>query len=118
MSAYHNPALTQLVKAHLRIAPETTAMDEEVNGLIAAALADMTLRGVDAATACPETAVTAGDMKPLAVRAVVYYCKANFGIAPDPNESAQYWTRYDGLTQGMSHTAAYRSAPAVDGAAG
>ena len=105
MSAYSNAALTAFVKKHLRVTAET--MDEEVNGLIASALEDMKMRGIDADASCPETARTVGDMKPLAVRAVVYYCKANFGVAIDKDESAQFWARYDGLTQSMSHTREY-----------
>jgi hypothetical protein len=109
MSAYSNAALTAFVKKHLRVTAET--MDEEVNGLIASALEDMKMRGIDADASCPETARTVGDMKPLAVRAVVYYCKANFGIAVDTNESGQYLARYEGLTQSMSHAGEYRLAP-------
>lgn len=114
MSAYNNPALLELVKTHLRISADTTIMDDEINGLIASALADMKMRGIDADAACPEAAATVGDMKPLAVRAVVYYGKANFGIAIDQSESAQYWTRYDGLTQSMSHSSEYRLTPVID----
>lgn len=112
MSEYERPVLLAFLKPHLRISAATTAMDDEINGLIAAALADMEMRGIDAQAACPAGAVTVGEMKPLAVRAVTYYAKANFGIAVDAAESAAYNLRYDGLTQAMSHSAKYRAAPA------
>jgi hypothetical protein len=113
MSAYQNDALTEFVKKHLRLTGDT--MDDEVKGLIAAALDDMNMRGIDVDASFPETAAEIGDLKPLAVRAVVYYCKANFGIAVDTAESAQYATRYDGLTQCMSCADEYRIAPAAVG---
>lgn len=111
MSAYEHPVLLPFMKTHLRIGADTTILDDEVNGLIAAALADMQMRGIDTQAAFPAAATTVGDMKPLAVRAAVYYCKANFGTLPDAAEADAYNQRYEGLTQAMSHSDEYRAAP-------
>ena len=115
MSAYKNPALLACVKQKLRISDDTDIMDDEVNGLIAAALCDMRMRGIDAEAACPVTATATGDMKPLAVMAVVIYCKANFGVSGETGERAQYWERYEGLTQSMSQSGEYRPAAGQEG---
>ncbi len=110
--SYENTALATIVKKHLRITTDT--MDDEVAGLIATALDDMKMRGIDTDTLFPGTDQMVSDMSALAVRAVVYYCKANFGIAVDTRESDQYMTRYDGLTQSMSLCADYRIAPVIE----
>ena len=65
--------MLEKVRLALRIA--TDAFDDEINGLIAAARSDLTLAGVR----LPE-----GD-DPLITRAVVTYCKMNFG-EPDKIE--------------------------------
>ena len=104
-------ALLPKAKTHLRIS--TAALDDEVKGLIEAALADMTMRGIDAARLCPETA-TASDMEPLAVRAVMLYCKAHFGVAGDAGERSQYMACYESLTQSMAMTPEYIAGGGVD----
>lgn len=97
-------SLLELVKKHLRITSDV--MDDEVSALISAALCDMKMRGIDTGKVCPKRA-TASGMNPLAVRAVIFYCKANFGVAGSVSESEQYQSRYDGLTQCMSHSGEY-----------
>lgn len=64
--------MLEKVKLALRIS--TTAFDDEISDLIKAAEADLEVAGV--------TAIKEDD--PLIVRAVITYCKANFG------ESDQY----------------------------
>ena len=59
------------VKNALRIT--TNAFDDELNGLISAALRDLSIAGI--AGCVPTTADT------LIVRAVITYCKAHFGQA-------------------------------------
>lgn len=113
MSAYENAALLALVKKQLRLTAAT--MDDEVKDLIAAAIDDMKMRGVDADALCPAAAAAVSDMNPLAVRAVVYYCKTNFGIAISPDENERYWERYEGLTQSMSLAKGYRQTAAEGG---
>lgn len=70
------------VKLALRI--KTTAFDDEINDLIAAALADLGIAGV----------VNGKDKEadPLIIRAVVTYCRANFG---EPDDFERLKTSYD-----------------------
>lgn len=63
--------MLEKVKLALRI--KTTAFDEEIQDLIAAALADLGIAGVIA----PED-------DPLITRAVITYCKLNFGEPDNP----------------------------------
>ena len=63
--------MLEKVKLALRI--KTTAFDEEIQGLIVAALADLGVGGV----------ITVED-DPLVTRAVITYCKLNFGEPSDP----------------------------------
>lgn len=60
------------VKQALRISISNTVYDIEVQGLIASATADLVLAGVNPTKAGDTT-------DPLIKRAVVVYCKANFG---------------------------------------
>lgn len=63
--------MLEKVKLALRI--KTTAFDEEIQDLIAAALADLGIAGV-----------TAPEDDPLITRAVITYCKLNFGEPDNP----------------------------------
>lgn len=63
--------MLEKVKLALRI--KTNAFDEEINDLINAALADLAAAGI-----------TSQDEKdPLIIRAVVTFCRANFGSPAD-----------------------------------
>ena len=57
------------VKVALRIAASNTAFDSEVNDLISAATDDLALAGI----------ISDDTTDPLIKRAVITYCKANFG---------------------------------------
>jgi len=59
--------MIEKVKLALRVT--TTAFDSEIEDLISAALADLGIAGVE----------NAFETDPLIVRAVITYCKANFG---------------------------------------
>ena len=72
--------MLEKVKLSLRIT--TNAFDEELNDLIAAALADLGISGV--------TTLTETD--PLIIRAVTTFCKANFG---EPSEYERLKASYD-----------------------
>lgn len=63
-----------LEKVRLALRVTTTAFDSEIEDLISAALADLGIAGV----------LTDNIDDPLIIRAVITYCKANFG------ESDQY----------------------------
>ena len=60
------------VKLALRIT--TDAFDSEITGLIAAACADLGVVGVDVETATAD---------PLLIRAIITYCRVNFGSPDD-----------------------------------
>lgn len=62
-----------LEKVRLALRITTTAFDEEIKDLIAAALADLGIAGVS----------NEDESDPLIIRAVVTYCKANFGEADE-----------------------------------
>lgn len=64
-----------LDKAKLSLRIKTNAFDEEIKDLIDAALADLGIAGV----------ITELGDDPLITRAVITYCKANFG-SPDEHE--------------------------------
>lgn len=68
------------VKLALRIT--TTAFDSEIEDLISAALADLGLAGV----------TDLDDTDPLVIRAVITYCKANFG---EPDQYDRLKAAYD-----------------------
>lgn len=65
--------MLEKVKLALRIT--TAVFDSEIEGLIAAALADLGIAGV----------IVLDETDPLIIRAVITYCRANFG-APDEYE--------------------------------
>lgn len=62
-----------LEKVRLALRITTTTFDEEIKDLIAAALADLGIAGVS----------NEDKSDPLIIRAVVTYCKANFGEADE-----------------------------------
>lgn len=62
--------MLEKVKLALRIT--TTAFDEEISDLIAAAMADLRIAGI----------VSLEETDPLIIRVVTTYCRANFG-SPD-----------------------------------
>lgn len=90
-------ALLGDVKKALRISTSTTDFDDEVQDLIDAAKADMGLSGV-----VSEKVI---DTDPLIKRAVVTYCKANFGY--DNPDSDRLARSYDMLKTHLSLSVNY-----------
>ena len=72
--------MLEKVKLALRIT--TTAFDEEISDLIAAAMADLRIAGI----------VSLEETDPLIIRAVTTYCRANFG---SPDEYDRLKAAYD-----------------------
>ena len=72
--------MLEKVKLALRIT--TAAFDSEIEDLISAALADLGIAGV----------TTAEETDPLIIRAVITYCKVNFG---QPEEYDRLKAAYD-----------------------
>lgn len=71
-----------LEKVRLALRITTDAFDSEIEDLIAAALADLGIAGVE----------DADETDPLIIRAVITYCKANFG---EPDEYDRLKSAYD-----------------------
>ena len=74
--------MLDVVKVALRISQANTAFDGEINDLITAAQQDLALSGVSPTKANDTT-------DPLIKRAVVTYCKANFGWDNPDTEKLQ-----------------------------
>lgn len=71
-----------LEKVRLALRITTAAFDSEIEDLISAALADLGIAGVE----------DADETDPLIIRAVITYCKANFG---EPDEYDRLKSAYD-----------------------
>ena len=84
------------VKRELRIT--NTAYDLEVSDLIEAAKLDLRIPQID------ETKIIQSD--PLVQRAIILYCKANFGL--DNKDSEKYQKSYDNLAQKLSLSLFYK----------
>lgn len=91
-------ALLDDVKNVLRISG--TDLDTEINDLINAAMADLVLVGVDFEMASDET-------DSLIRRAIMSYCKANFGW--DNPEAERFQKSYDSLKMHLSLSADYKA---------
>lgn len=80
--------MLEKVKAALRIT--TTAFDNDLNQLIAAALLDLGIAGVTKETAVDPSEVS----DPLVIRAVCTYCAMN-RVSIDPSQRAWLKSSYD-----------------------
>lgn len=92
-------ALLDDVKMALRIT--SSAFDNEIEGLIEAAKADLRLSGVT-------DAKVKDDGDPLIRRAIVVYCKANFGY--DNPEAERFQQSYDMLKAHLTLSQEYTTA--------
>lgn len=95
-------ALLDDVKQALRISIDNTIFDTEVNDLIGAARLDLIQSGVSADKVNLDT-------DPLIKRAIIVYCKANFGY--DNPEADRFQKSYDMLKQHLSLAGDYREVP-------
>ena len=84
------------VKRELRIT--NTAYDREVLDLIEAAKLDLKIPQIN------ELKILEND--PLVQRAIILYCKANFGL--DNNDSEKYQKSYDNLVEKLSLSLFYK----------
>ena len=98
-------AMLFLEKAKNALRVKSAAFDEEIQGLISACVRDLQNVGVDLAARPmkknpfveppePGTLPGAGG-DPLVERAVLLYCKANFGLAPA--DADRIWRAYEHL---------------------
>lgn len=91
------------VKLALRI--QNSKFDDEINGLIDAALADLRLVGVNIkkeVLATEENEISVAN--PLLARAIILYAKANFGLFEDTD---RYKKAYDELKCALSLAGEY-----------
>ena len=84
------------VKRELRIT--NTAYDQEVSDLIEAAKLDLRIPQID------ELKILEND--PMIQRAIILYCKANFGL--DNKDSEKYQKSYDNLAERLSLSLFYK----------
>lgn len=83
------------VKLSLRI--KTSSMDEEISDLIEACKADLSISGIKIIV----------ETDPLIKRAIVVYCKANFGL--DEKDSEKYERSYIALKEHMALCSDYNT---------
>jgi len=88
--------LLESVKRELRAS--NSVFDGEVQDLIDAVLLDLRIPQIDA-TKIVET-------DPLIKRAIILYCKANFGL--DNPDSEKYQRSYDNLVEKLSLSSSYK----------
>lgn len=80
--------MLERVKLSLRI--KSSKLDDEINDLIEACKIDLSISGVRQIK----------DEDPIIQRAIIVYCKANFGL--DNKDSEKYQRSYDLLKQSLS----------------
>lgn len=80
--------MLEKVKLSLRI--KSSKLDDEINDLIEACKIDLSISGVRKIK----------DEDPIIQRAIIVYCKANFGL--DNKDSEKYQRSYDLLKQSLS----------------
>lgn len=98
-------------RAKVRLRNSSNTLHSEFEELVRAAMEDMETRGnIDVKKLLPETA-TASGMNPLAVRAVMLYCKGQFGIVNNKDECERYQICYENVFQQMSLCETYRKEP-------
>ena len=88
--------LLESVKRELRIS--NVAFDDEVQSLIDAALIDLRIPQINVDKIV--------EIDPLIKRAVILYCKANFGL--DNKDSEKYQRSYDNLVEKLSLSLIYK----------
>lgn len=86
--------MIERVKTALRV--KTTSLDLEITDLIDACKADLSISGVE----------IIDDSDPLIQRAIIVYCKANFGL--NNVDSEKYQKSYDLLKQHLALCSDYK----------
>lgn len=89
--------MLETVKKELRVT--NTAFDDEIQGLIDSAKADLMIPQID-----PVTIDEGAD--PLIKRAIILYCKAHFGL--DNKDSEKYMISYNNLVEKLSLSLLYK----------
>ena len=92
--------MLEKVKLALRI--KVTSLDSEITDLIEACKIDLSISGIK----------VINDTDPLIQRAIIVYCKANFGL--DNKESEKYQLSYDMLKQSLALCSDYNTEVTTD----
>ena len=87
--------MLEKVKLALRI--KATSLDSEINDLIEACKIDLSISGIK----------VINDTDPIIQRAIIAYCKANFGL--DNKDSEKYQLSYDMLKQSLALCSDYNT---------
>jgi len=87
--------MLEKIKLILRI--KTASLDEEINDLIEACKIDLSISGIK----------VINETDPLIQRAIIVYCKANFGL--DNKDSEKYQISYDMLKQSLALCSDYNT---------
>lgn len=87
--------MLEKVKLVLRI--KTTLLNEEISDLIDACKVDLSISGIK----------VINETDPLIQRAIIVYCKANFGL--DNKDSEKYQLSYDMLKQSLALCSDYNT---------
>jgi hypothetical protein len=96
-------SLIAVIRAALRVT--STAFDAEIDTLIDSAKDDLLLSGIAAAV------LDAADPDPLIKRAIILYCKAEFGL--DNPDSEKYMASYRSLETHLALSTEYQETEAV-----
>ena len=87
--------MLEKVKLALRI--KATSLDSEITDLIEACKIDLSISGIK----------VINDTDPIIQRAIIVYCKANFGL--DNKDSEKYQLSYDMLKQSLALCSDYNT---------
>ena len=92
--------MLEKVKLALRI--KVTSLDSEITDLIEACKIDLSISGIKVIS----------ETDPLIQRAIIVYCKANFGL--DNKDSEKYQLSYDMLKQSLALCSDYNTEVTTD----
>ena len=98
-----DPSLVLKIKTNIRI--KHTALDDDIEDTIEAALSDLEMCGVNV-----HLMTEYGEMDPLIMNAVRLFCKVEY--TDDPGKAAEYQRRYDSLKSCLMMSGKYREVPA------
>lgn len=92
--------MLEKIKLSLRI--KSTSLDTEISDLIEACKVDLSISGIK----------VINETDPLIQRAIIVYCKANFGL--DNKDSEKYQLSYDMLKQSLALCSDYNTEVATN----
>lgn len=94
-----DPSLVLKIKTNIRI--KHTALDDDIEDAIDAALSDLGMCGINI-----NLTTETGEQDPLILNAVKLFCKVEY--TDDPGKAAEYQRRYDSLKTCLMMSEKYR----------